>query len=496
MALRGTEAVLPENSQGEIDMKKILILLFFCLLNIWVLPVSAESITVSPSGLSLTEALAQCTDGDVIELSDGVYSEPEEVFPVTVTKTVTICPKDGAHPVIDAPAFQAAIRVEAPGVKLERLDIRMRRTGIYAIGDDMTLTECRISLADEEWRTSSCGIWCGGIYGMKVLNCTFEGCGISLAGPLLSERSRELPVLTGLFEVGEDEAYFTSHTIENCTVNGKPLFYAVSQDTVTVPEDSGEVICCGCKEVTVQNTDVSDCSMGMVLTYNDSVTIENCRADRCGVFGIYVAKCGGGTLRACTTEGANHGLDIRACRDFLLIDCAAKNCDQGLFFSHVEDSVMTGCTVSKTGQGYFMAGGSRNSLWNCTALECENGFNLQKEGDVVMTGCSAESCTVCGVRLDWTPTVLSGNQIRKNWVGVMCYGDAVFEVLGNTFEDNEACGLYLRDIACSRFIGNTFTGSAGDSVEALGTMNKSLWTANVLDVPVTADEKIDFHYAG
>lgn len=488
--------MLPENSQGEIDMKKILILLFFCLLNIWVLPVSAESITVSPSGLSLTEALAQCTDGDVIELSDGVYSEPEEVFPVTVTKTVTICPKDGAHPVIDAPAFQAAIRVEAPGVKLERLDIRMRRTGIYAIGDDMTLTECRISLADEEWRTSSCGIWCGGIYGMKVLNCTFEGCGISLAGPLLSERSRELPVLTGLFEVGEDEAYFTSHTIENCTVNGKPLFYAVSQDTVTVPEDSGEVICCGCKEVTVQNTDVSDCSMGMVLTYNDSVTIENCRADRCGVFGIYVAKCGGGTLRACTTEGANHGLDIRACRDFLLIDCAAKNCDQGLFFSHVEDSVMTGCTVSKTGQGYFMAGGSRNSLWNCTALECENGFNLQKEGDVVMTGCSAESCTVCGVRLDWTPTVLSGNQIRKNWVGVMCYGDAVFEVLGNTFEDNEACGLYLRDIACSRFIGNTFTGSAGDSVEALGTMNKSLWTANVLDVPVTADEKIDFHYAG
>lgn len=459
------------------------------------MPVSAETITVSPSDLSLTEALAQCRDGDVIELSDDVYSEASEVFPITVTKAVTLRPREGSKPVIDAPAFQAALRVEAAGVTIQGLDIRMRRTGIYAVGDDMTLENCHISLAEEDWRTSSCGIWCGGIYRMTVRDCTFKGCGISLAGPPLSERSKSLPVLTGLFEVGEEKGYFTSHIIENSMVNGKPLFYAVCEKTVTVPENVGEVICCGCDEVIVQNVNVADSSMGMILAYNDHVAMENCCADRCGVFGIYVAKCAGGTLRSCGSEATNHGIDIRACKNFALIDCTAAACDQGLFFSHVDDSVMNGCTVNETGQGYFMAGGSRNVLWNCSAIDCENGFNLQKEGDVLMTSCTASGCTVCGVRLDWTPTTFVGNEVKGNWVGVMCYGDAAFDVSDNVFEENAACGLYLRDIACSRFCGNTFTESGDDSVQALGVMKSSLWTGNTLDRSVTADEEVDFYFA-
>ena len=119
-------------------------------------------------------------------------------------------------------------------------------------------------------------------------------------------------------------------------MNEKPLFYAASQDSVTVPEDAGEVICCDCDEVVARGEDVSDGSMGMVLIYNRRVVIEDCRADRCGVFGIYVAKCGGGVLRGCTTKETNHGLDIRASRSMLLIDCTAQDCDQGLFFSMVE----------------------------------------------------------------------------------------------------------------------------------------------------------------
>lgn len=456
-------------------------------------PVSAKTLSVSPEGLSLTEALEQSEDGDVIELADGIYNEEKEIFPLTVQTAVTICAGEGAAPVIDAPEFVAAIRVEAANVTLQGLDIRMRRTGIYAIGDDMTVEDCSISLADEEWRTSSCGMWCGGIYRMTVRNCSFIGCGISLAGPPLSEKSSEVPVLTGLFEVGEDVEYFTTHTIENCTVNGKPLFYAVSQDEVTVPEGVGEIICCGCGEVTVQNADVSDSSMGMVLAYNDHVIIENSRADRCGVFGIYAAKCGSGVLRECSSEETNHGLDVRACQNFALIDCRAENCDQGLFFSHVYDSVMTGCTVTGTGQGYFMAGGDRNALYNCTAIACENGFNLQKEGSVLMTGCVIQDCTVCGVRLDWTPTEFCGNSLSGNWVGVMAYGDVSFDLAENTFEDSISCGLFLRDIAYSRFCGNTFSGSSGDSVQAVGTMSGSLWNGNILDKAVNSAEEADFN---
>lgn len=462
------------------------------LLSLIPLAAGAETLYASPAGLSLAEVLALCADGDVIELADGIYAEPGEIFPLTVSRAVTIRAAQGASPVIDAPAFKAALRVEADGVTLQGLNIRFRRTGIYAVGSDMTVADCSLSLAEEVWRTSSCGMWCGGIYRMTLLNCAFTGCGVSLAGPPLSESSKGKPALTGLFEVGEDIAYFTSHTIEGCTVNGKPLFYAVSQDTVTVPENAGEVICCDCDEIIARGVDVSDGSMGMALVYNRRIILENCRADRCGVFGIYVAKCEGGVLKGCSAEETNHGLDIRASRNMLLMECTAVNCDQGLFFSMVEDSAMIGCRVSGAGQGYFMAAGSGNTLAGCTAIACENGFSLQKEGHVLMSGCAAEDCLVCGVRLDATPTTFAHNILRDNWVAVMAYGNVSFDLADNLFESSGCCGLYLRDIGFSRFSGNRFTGGNGCSMQAVGTLGGSVWIGNEAELPADFSGAADF----
>ena len=383
------------------------IVLWLCLMLAVACCVQAEVLHVSPDGLSLTQALASCADGDVIELADGVYAEPSEAFPLVVDRTVTLCAAPGASPVIAAPKYVAALRVEANGVTLSGMDIHICRTGIYAVGDDMTIERCTIMLADPAWRTSSCGIWAGGVQRMTLRGCAFTGCSVSLAGPPLSEHSKGLPVLTGLFEVGEDPAYFTTHTIENCTVNGRPLFYAASQTHVDAPQDAGQIICAGCESVTVRDADVSDGSMGMILAYVDEVTLERCRADRCGVFGIYVAKCSGGVITDCVAEETNHGIDVRATGSMLLDGCRADRCDQGLFFSMVHDSVMRGCTVTQTGQGYFMAAGSGNLLEECAAIGCENGYNLQKEDSVTMRGCLAQECTVCGVRLDASPTVFT-----------------------------------------------------------------------------------------
>ncbi len=468
-------------------MKRVCCLLF--LLLSLACAASAETYAASPEGLTVTDALSRCRDGDVIVLSAGTYDEARETFPLVIDKAVTLRAEDGA--VINAPAFKAALRVEADGVTLENLDIRFRRTGVYAVGSDLTLDKCRISLAEEKWRTSSCGMWCGGVYRLTLRDCAFTGCGLSLAGPPLSEKTRNVPKLTGLFEVGEDADFFTTHTIENCTVNGKPLFYAVSLPSVTAPEDAGEIICCGCEEVIVRNADVSDSSMGMVLAYNREIQLENCRADRCGVFGIYVAKCESGLLEGCSAAETNHGLDIRASKNILLRNCSAADCDQGLFFSLMRDSAMVDCTVSGTGQGYFMAAGSGNLLQNCAAIACENGFNLQKEGHVLMTNCAAEKCTVCGVRLDATPTAFIHNTLRDNWVAVMAYGGVSFDIADNLFVNTGCCALYLRDIDYSRFSGNTFTGSLQDSVQAVGSLGGSLWIGNVLDRPVSAAQATD-----
>lgn len=110
-----------------------------------------------------------------------------------------------------------------------------------------------------------------------------------------------------------------------------------------------------------------------------------------------------------------------------------------------------------------------------------------------MTGCAIEDCTVCGVRLDETPTVFSGNFLDGNWVGVMAYGNVSFELMDNVFRDSLSCGLYVRDVAYSRFCGNTFEESHMDSVQVAGTDNGSLWNRNILDKAIKSEENADFH---
>ncbi len=88
------------------------IVLWLCLMLAVACCVQAEVLHVSPDGLSLTQALASCADGDVIELADGVYAEPSEAFPLVVDRTVTLCAAPGASPVIAAPKYVAALRVD------------------------------------------------------------------------------------------------------------------------------------------------------------------------------------------------------------------------------------------------------------------------------------------------------------------------------------------------------------------------------------------------
>ncbi len=455
--------------------------------------VGAETFAVSPGGL--TAALAQAKDGDILELADGYYGEPEETFPLTVARGVTIRPQEGAHPVVDAPAMKMAFRVEADGVTIQGLEIRFRRTGLYLIGDNVTVEDCSILLADPAWRTSSCGAWMGGIRGAAFRNCAFTGCGIAVAGPPLSETSHLVPVLTGLFEVGESRDFFTTHTITDCTVNGKPLFYAAGQQSVVAPENAGEILIADCAEVLVRNADVSQASMGMEIIYCDNVRVENSRADECGVFGIYLAKLEQAVVDGCATRGTNHGIDIRACRNVTVQNSRADECDQGIFYSKVDGGLVKDCVVTSTGQGYFFAAGNHCQIYRCQAIDCENGMNIQKENDMLILGCTFRGCTICAARLDGSPTIFANNLLEDNWVAVMAYGDVPFNLMDNTIQGSGSCGLYLRDIAYSRISGNTITGSAGNCIEAQGEMNETLLTGNTLDKEIATSKGAVLRFA-
>ena len=469
-------------------MKKQIILL--CLLSLMILPAAALGETYRASPGELSALLPQCQAGDVIELADGVYDATNEEFPLLVPRGVTVQAQEGAKPVISSPKMVAAFRVDEPDVTLRGLDIRFLRHGIYAQGDRLALEDCVFTLADDIWRTSSTAMWLGGVREARIVGCEFYGCSISMAGPpVTADTPADVPVLTRLFEVGEDPAYFTSHTIENCTVNGRPLVYIVNQDQVTVSADAnaGEIICAGCGTVIVEGADTSNASMGVMLLHNDTVEIRDSVSSFCGIFGFYVAKCNHVLLVNCQSQGTNHGLDVRACGQAAYDHCQAWECDQGLFFSAVDDGLMVDCAVLGTGQGIFSAGGNHNVFLRCLVDSCETGIHFEKEQNAMITGCIIQGCTVVGIRLERSVVAVVDNDFVDNWVGMMAYGNTTHLVLGNRFTANRNCGLFLRNLAYSQVLNNDFTGHTVYSLILEGELNGTTLLGNSLDMPLQID---------
>jgi len=64
-------------------------------------------------------------------------------------------------------------------------------------------------------------------------------------------------------------------TIENNTVDGKPIRYYFKKENFIVPYDTGEVILIRCKNVTVSNVIFSNVSIGICAVHSPMIVVEN-----------------------------------------------------------------------------------------------------------------------------------------------------------------------------------------------------------------------------
>ena len=430
----------------------------------------AAEYTVDPNGngdyASLTEAVAAAADGDTLILAGGTYDDSRETFPILVEKQVTICAKEGEMPVIASPRLVPALELNADGIRVSGLQIDFLRSGMWIQGDDVAVENCRLSLGSEEWRTSSCGMWVAGAKRLTLTDCEFSGCSVSMAGPPVTDASRGLPVLTGMFEVGEDIEYFTTHTIRDCTVNGMPLAYVVDLDDGVYAEPCGQLIAVECDNTVFTGLECNRASMGIELIYCRSCTVEKSTADDAGIFGIYVAKAEDCILRDCRADRGAHGIDLRAIHRCIVVGCSSSGSGQGMFFSMAFDSLLTGCDIIENGTGFYAAAGDRNHMDNCRIEGNQLGIYIQKEPNFTVTNCSFRANWNTGARSTLAPGyAIIGCTFEDNWVAAMSNNsDGVF-YYGNRFASSQSCSLYMKGNTLVRMLNNSFTEADAALVE-------------------------------
>ena len=425
---------------------------------------------------SLTEAVEEAKTGDLIFISPGIYTSETETFPIVIDKSITISAQ--ADVFFEGPPFTTLIEVISPDVTIQNINFRFLRWGIYCTGDRLKVENCSFQMYDNTYRVSSCAIWFGGVYNCTVLDCMFEESGICIAGPPLSEKSNGLPVLTGLFEVGEDINYFSSHNLSGNTINSKPLYYFVNQSELIVPDDAGGLIAVCCDDLKISELDVSNNSMGIELAYCNNVTMSNVSANRCGIFGVYLAYCNLGSIKDVRCYESNHGIDVRACKNIGIIGCNTNECEQGVFLSGSTECLVDGCIINSCGNGMFVAAGKSNQFSSNIVHGNQNGIYVQNENDMLVCGNEIYGNTVAGVRFLRSTGYVLANTISSNQTGVLEAESDGFTLWGNTFFGNKSTALYLRDTLSGKISGNIFKMTENIFVEIKGSILNTLIFSN------------------
>jgi len=82
-------------------------------------------------------------------------------------------------------------------------------------------------------------------------------------------------------------SYYNTHTIENNTINEKPIYYYKNQSGIKVPEDAGSALLANCDNMSIENINSGAGSVVIELAYTDNSYILNNKVSD-SIRGIYL----------------------------------------------------------------------------------------------------------------------------------------------------------------------------------------------------------------
>jgi nitrous oxidase accessory protein NosD len=212
---------------------------------------------------TIHDAINEGHDGDTVYVFNGTYYENIEL-----DKRLRLIGEDKKTTIIDGKQEGCTINLSSEHAMIKNFTIigggfdtddftNFFRAGIRVTGSNNAI--CNNIIREN----------CLGISGVRVTNLTikdntFEEDGIGFT----SYENDGRPILK--------MKYFL-HTIENNTVNGKPLYYFFNEKDKIIENSSiGQLILVNCTNIQIKNISISNTDWGFVLTFCNKCSTENC----------------------------------------------------------------------------------------------------------------------------------------------------------------------------------------------------------------------------
>ncbi len=415
----------------------------------------------------IQDAIDNAGSGDMIYVYNGTYYEN-----IDILENVTLVGNGTDDTVIDGGDNGDIVRITEDGVTISGFTIQNAfagQEGIDIAASNVVVDNC--TLLDCAYR----GIYSISRSNLAVMNVnvTIGGAGITFAyvnsGSIQwtevnadstgigIDTSRYLGLRNitfwdcGFIWVGGSAIYYTTNTVDNCTINGAPVLLYTSHDNETITGDYGQLIVGDCYDFTIEEMDIGGGNNGITIGASERVVVRNVSISEVG-YGI--------SLRA--------GEDITV-RDSDITEYSIRGIDF-VSMDHV-DIIQVDIHTTLNGYGLYIASGN---TW-INATECDfvterRGINNRGDG-AVFTNNTLDT----GWDSIWMSStddcVITGNVLESDANGLYfsaCDGNLI---ANNTFKECGQYGLYLQGAENNTVIYNVIYNSTNEGI----IVNSASW---------------------
>jgi parallel beta-helix repeat protein len=267
---------------------------------------------------SIQKAIKRANSGDTIEVYSGIYNEAIKIDKKLVLKGVNYEfgeGEDSGIPILNGLCKKNVLVIKADGCSLTGFKIINSKMKYY-MGHGINVLSDNCVISGNIVEKNFIGIGMVGRKNCIVTNNTvlYNVFGINFGNSLYCTLSNNSFLNSGLI-ISSTANNILTNIVRNNTINKKPYhMYVQLNDTHISNSDAGQVALIDCHNLTIENLNISNTTIGLMVQYCSGITICNStftnihrggislHGDECEIYGNTFENCSYG----CYIEGGNN----------------------------------------------------------------------------------------------------------------------------------------------------------------------------------------------
>ncbi|MBP2144472.1 parallel beta-helix repeat protein [Methanococcus voltae] len=165
---------------------------------------------------------------------------------------------------------------------------------------------------------------------------------------------------------------WNTHTFENNTVDGKPIYYYKDVNNTTVPEDAGQIILANCNGFLIENINVSNLFTGLQMVYSSNNLLNNVNVSNSKNGMLIHMSHNNSFINNKIYLNNNYGIYLQLSDNNTIYNCDISNNREGFKFSGNNNNTINNNLLKNNEIGMYLSNLNNNSIYNNTFNNTEN----------------------------------------------------------------------------------------------------------------------------